>query len=342
MTTQTLAFKASTGRCCFELAILEHKRYNYKQYFITSTTIMNGNYKHNSRLNRLDIKQLQVLQGIMQERNISRVAVKMGLTQQAISEQLRKLRDIFDDPLFIRNGNGVTPTPLAESLGVKISPILIDIEALLTKPNFVPAEQKGQFRISATDYAIAIILPSLLAKLRHQAPQLRLIISEFESDNLHRLMASGEIDLALTFPAFVPADMPSVFLFEEHHVAVVSRHSTLLNKRLVLSDIAPLPQLVISPSRANLRGSADSWFAEQGLRRNIVMSIPSFSAAPDIIESTDMLAFLPSRLLPNDKVKPLQLKECPPSFDVIAVWHKRSAASPLHQWILTSLKQLTS
>ncbi|EPJ49401.1 MAG: regulatory protein [Osedax symbiont Rs1] len=295
------------------------------------------NSKASRSLNRLYIKQLQVLHSLLQERNLSKVAAKMGLTQQAISEQLRKLRDLFDDPLFVRQSNGVIPTALAESLGGKISPILRDIEALLDKPSFVPGEQTGLFRISATDYAMAVILPPLLAELRRLAPHLKIIISEFESDNLHALMAAGEIDLALTFPDFIPAEMPSVFLFEEHHVCVASRHSPLLNTPLLLADIAPLPQLVISLARNNLQGSADAWFAEQGLTRNIVMSIPSFSAASDIIESTDIVAFLPSRLLPNHKVAILQLSDTPPSFNLVAAWHKRSTTSRLHQWILQLL-----
>lgn len=290
-------------------------------------------------LNRLDIKQLQVLQGLLQERNLSRVAAKMGLTQQAISEQLRKLRDLFDDPLFVRQSNGVIPTALAESLGTKITPILRDIEALFDKPSFDPKDQTGTFKISASDYAMVVILPPLLTELRQQAPNLKIIISEFESDNLHRLMAAGDIDLALTFPDFIPSDMPSAFLFEEHHVCVASRHSTLLKKSLSLADIAPLPQLVISLARNNLRGSADDWFSQRGLTRNIVMSVPSFYAALNIIESTDIVAFLPSRLLPSNKVKTLHLSETPPSFQLVAAWHKRSNTSLLRQWILSLLQQ---
>lgn len=303
--------------------------------------LMNTDNK-SKRLNRLDIKQLQILQGLLQEQNLSRVAAKMGLTQQAISEQLRKLRDLFDDPLFVRQSNGVIPTALAESLGTKITPILRDIEALFNKSSFEPKDQTGTFKISASDYAMVVILPSLLTKLRQQAPNLKIIISEFESDNLNGLMTAGDIDLALTFPDFIPNDMPSAFLFKEHHVCVASHKSPLLNKPLSLADIAPLPQLVISLARNNLRGSADDWFRKQGLTRNVVMSIPSFYAALNIIESTNIIAFLPSRLLPSSKVETLQLSETPPSFDLVAAWHKRSNTSQLHQWILSLLQQTTT
>jgi len=291
-------------------------------------------------IGRLDLKQLRILEALLQERNLSRVATKMGLTQQAISEQLRKLRDLFDDRLFVRQGNGMVPTPLAEELGEKVSGILKDVEALLTPTRFDPFTYKGVFSISATDYAIQAILPQLLEVVRKAAPELKIIVRDFESDNLNQLMISGELDLALTFPSFIPDSLPYVLLFEERHICVAGQSSPLVDKPLTLAEVAALPQLVISPSRANLRGSHDEWFAMQGLKRNIVMSVPSFSAAPDLIAATDTIAFYPSRLLPHDKVVPLNLSTQTPSFEVIAAWHSRSNHSPIHMWMVDQLVAL--
>lgn len=293
-------------------------------------------------LNRLELKQLRVLEALLQERNLSRVAEKMSLTQQAISEQLRKLREIFDDRLLVRQGNGMVPTPLAEQLEGKIQRVLKDIEALLTPAAFDPATHEGIFSISANDYAILAILPQLLKVIRTSAPKLKIIVRDFESDNLNQLMVAGEIDLALTFPAFIPDNLPYKLLFEEQHVCVAGTEHPLKNKSLTLSEAAKLPQLVISPSRANLRGSHDEWFAKQGLQRNIVMSVPSFSTAPDIIASTDTIAFYPSRLLPNKKVIPLKLDKKTPKFKVVVAWHNRSNHSPLHKWVISQLTELFS
>ena len=293
-----------------------------------------------NNINRLDLKQLRILEALLQERNLSRVAHKMGLTQQAISEQLRKLRELFDDRLFIRQGNGMVPTPLAEGLEEKVHHILREIEALLTPVAFDPATYHCEFSISATDYAIQAVLPQLLQVVRREAPELKIIVRDFESDNLHQLMVSGELDLALTFPAFIPDSLPYLKLFDEQHICVAGAGSDLANRSLNLTEIAALPKLVISPSRANLRGSHDDWFAQQGLERNIVMSVPSFSAAPDLIAVTDMVAFYPSRLLPNDKVVALELDTQTPQFEVIAAWHSRSNHSPIHNWILDQLKTL--
>ena len=293
-----------------------------------------------SGLNHVDLKQLRVLESLLQERNLSRVANKMGLTQQAISEHLRKLRSLFDDQLLVRQGNTMVPTPLAIELGEKIGSILLDIEGLLKPSHFEPARYQGIFTISATDYSIQSILPELVRVVREEAPKLKIIIRDFESDNVCQLCTAGELDLVLTFPEFIPPSLQSVTLFEEQHICVASTCSLLKDRKLSLKEVAQQPQLVVSPSIANLKGSHDEWFAAQGLKRNIVMSIPSFAATPDILHATDMIAFFPSRLLPNPKVVPLDIETCPPKFEVIAAWHPRTNNSPIHQWIITKLQGL--
>ncbi|WP_067221148.1 LysR family transcriptional regulator [Marinomonas gallaica] len=293
-----------------------------------------------SGINRLDIKQLRVLQLLLQERNVSRVANVMGLTQQAVSEQLRKLRGMFDDQLFIRTSNGVVPTPLAESLEAQVNQVIQDIEALFSDRTFEPSTLEGVFHITASDYALMTVLPALLDAVNKAAPHLKIIVRDFESDALNKLMLTGEVDLAISFPHFIPETCPSMFLFHEQHVCVVSKHSPLAGQQLSIEALAPHPQLIISPSRANLKGSHDHWFGEKGLRRNVVMSIPSFSAAPSIIGESHLACFLPSRLLPNDHLAKVELDELPPCFDVIAAWHQRSSNSPILKWMLAFMHEM--
>ncbi|MFC3022945.1 LysR substrate-binding domain-containing protein [Vibrio zhugei] len=292
-------------------------------------------------MKKLDIKQLRILNALLAEKNLSRVADNMGLTQQAISEQLRKLREVFADRLFVRQGNQMVPTPLALELGTKIQTILSDIESLSQVNEFSPATYTGVITISATDYAIEAILPRFLRIVREQAPHLKIIVTDFESDQLGAKLTSGELDLALTFPPFVPADIPWLHLFDEQHICVASACSPLCHQApLSLAQVAALPQLVISPSKANLKGSHDSWFAEQGLQRNIVMSLPSFKGAPDVLYATDMIAFYPARLLPNRKVDVIALDVQPPKFEVIVAWHPRTQHSQIHQWLINQLQNI--
>ncbi|MFT6927155.1 MAG: DNA-binding transcriptional LysR family regulator [Psychromonas sp.] len=291
-------------------------------------------------ISRLDIKQLRVLNALLDLKNLSQVARKMGLTQQAISEQLRKLRDLFNDRLFIRQGNSMVATPKALSMQQPISHILKQLETLLEPDLFIPQTYKGVFTISATDYATQALLPQLFKITRREAPGLKLIVRDFASDNVNQLIKAGELDLLITFPEFIPDNLTYVTLLEEQHLCITGCGNELIKEPLTLTQIAAHPQLVVSPSRANLRGSHDKWFATRDLKRNIVMSVPSFSAVPDILHTTDMIAFYPSRLLPNSKVKQLRVEALPPTFKVIAAWHPRTSDSAIHRWLIETLQNI--
>ena len=319
--------------CAVAVVILPRHRYNQKQSsFVRDTSL--------SKINRLEIKQLRLFQALLRERNVSRVASQIGLTQQAVSDQLKKLRDIFDDPLFLRKSNGLVPTPAAESLGTKVDTLLGDFERLLAPAAFDPAEASVTFTIAASDYAQQVVLPALLNQLRRQAPGIRLIIRDLDIDTLGDLMPTGKINLAISCPEHLPARYPSQFLFKEHHVCVASMHSPLAGRPLALADVAEVPQIIASPSRPNFRGSVDACFEQAGLHRQVVISAPCFSVVPLYLDTTDTIAFLPSRAVTGEKLTVLDLDEQLAEFDVVAAWHPRSNRDPLHNWICELLHQL--
>ena len=216
------------------------------------------------------------MQALLDLKNLSQVARKMGLTQQAISEQLRKLRDLFDDRLFIRQGNSMVATPKALAMRQPIDEILKQLEVLLEPEVFTPQTYKGVFTISATDYATQALLPQLFSITRCEAPHLKLIVRDFASDNINQLIAAGELDLLITFPEFIPDNLSYVTLFEEQHLCVTGYKNTFATEIFTLAQVAAHPQLVVSPSRANLRGSHDQWFAEKYYIESGVMDFFEF------------------------------------------------------------------
>lgn len=291
-----------------------------------------------SNIDRLEIKQLRLLQALLREQNVSRVALQVGLTQQAVSDQLRKLRDIFDDRLFLRKSNGLIPTPMAEQLGEKIDHILQNFDQLLTPEVFDPSLIDSTYVIAATDYAQQIVMPNLIAKMRQQAPRLKIIIQDLDIDNLAHSMTAGRVNLVIACPEFVPSTYPCITLFTEHHLCVVSKNSPMAGKKLSLEAIASHPQIIASPSRPNFRGSIDSWFEKFGLKRNVVISAPCFSIVPLYLETTNALSFLPSRALIDTHLAVIDLKEAPMTFTVIAAWHPRLNHDPLHNWVIDFLE----
>ncbi len=292
-----------------------------------------------SKLDRLDIRQLRVFQALIKEKSASKAANQLGLTQQAVSEQLKKLRDVFDDRLFLRKTNGFIPTPHAEALSIEVDRILNDFQALLSSKVFDPKTVSGTFVIAATDYAQQVVLPALIAKLRIFAPQLKIIVRDFEIDKVPELMENGSVNLAIAFPDYMPQSYPLIKLFEEHHICVASPQSSIAKATPTLADVASYPSIIASPSRPNFKGSIDDWFKEFGLQRNIVVSAPCFSIVPLYLETTDSLAFLPSRAIQGLDLIEVELEHSPSSFDVIAAWHPRYNDDALQSWVVSLLKE---
>ncbi|GIU04031.1 transcriptional regulator [Shewanella sp. c952] len=292
-----------------------------------------------SKIDRLDIKQLRVFQALIREQNASKAASQLGMTQQAVSEHLKKLRDVFDDRLFLRKTNGFVPTPFAEELYIGVDKLLNDFKALLAPSSFEPQTISGTFVIAATDYAQQVVLPELIAKLRLQSPNLKLIVRDFEIDKLHDLMQSGKVNLAIAFPDYIPDSYPVVRLFEEHHVCVASPSASIAQSKPSLAEVANYPSIIASPSRPNFKGSIDDWFKQFGLKRNIVISAPCFSVVPMYLETTDSIAFLPSRALNNLGLKEIALEQSPDKFDVIAAWHPRYSDDALQKWVVSLLRE---
>ena len=239
----------------------------------------------------------------------------------------------------MRKSNGLTPTPMAEQLGEKIDKILQNFDQLLNTETFDPALVNSTYVIAATDYAQQVVLPDLIAKIRQQAPNLKIILIDLDIDSLPEAMAAGRVNLVIAFPDFVPSNYPCMTLFVEQHVCVVAKNSPLAGKTLSLQDIADQPQIITSPSRPNFRGSIDNWFDQFGAERNVVISAPCFSVVPGLLEKTDAIAFLPSKALQGTNLAMIKLKESLANFDVITAWHPRSNQDALHNWIVDLLKE---
>ncbi|WP_299660856.1 LysR family transcriptional regulator [uncultured Psychromonas sp.] len=291
-----------------------------------------------SKLDRLDIKQLRVFQAIIREQSASKAAAQLGLTQQAVSEHLKKLRDVFEDRLFLRKTNGFIATPFAQTLSVSVDKLLNDFNALLSPTHFDPNTVEGAFVIAATDYAQQIVLPALISIIRIQAPNLKLIVRDFEIDKLNELMESGNVNLAIAFPDYIPDSYPILKLFEEHHVCVASPGASILQSQPSLAEVAQYPSIIASPSRPNFKGSIDDWFKTFGFKRNVVVSAPCFSIVPMYLETTDSIAFLPSRAIKGLDLIEIKLEESPDKFDVIAAWHPRYSEDALQRWVISMLQ----
>lgn len=288
-------------------------------------------------LNRLEVKHLITLDALVREQNVSRVADQLGLTQQAVSVQLRKLREVFNDALFIRKSNGVVPTPRCLTLAPQVRRVLGDFAALTQPEIFSPATVSTTFTVSAMDYSQRVVLTRHIAALRSEAPNLILKIVPLDTELMLQNLATGALDLVISVPSFIPETLPSQVLLQDEYCCVADARADFGAAPLSQEVLAGMPQLVVSAGRENMRGSADVWFAEAGLTRNTVISVSDYSSVAEYLRGTRLIAFMPARLLPNPHLQVLNTEVLPPGFSQLMCWHARSNQDPLHRWLRTKL-----
>lgn len=282
----------------------------------------------------IDVKLLQAFDALMIEHSVTRAANRVGMTQQGLSGQLARLRLVFDDPLFVRTGAGVAPTPRAEIIHPLVQGALEKLRALLVAPTFDPRNAVGIVSLAATDYAMVLLLPQLLRRLRTEAPHLQLAVRPVNSATLEIEMRDRRIDLALTVPQFTPPGLHSRRLFRESYIGVVRRNHPLTRSTIDLDRFCAFPHLLVSPDKGDFNGPADAALAKVGRRRNIALVVPSFSVVAAIIDTTDLVAVLPFRLLGQTRRKLYTFK--PPvaveGFDLHAYWPERLNCDAMHKW----------
>jgi DNA-binding transcriptional LysR family regulator len=290
----------------------------------------------------LDMRLLQAFEALAIERNVTRAAERIGMTQQGLSGQLARLRTLFDDPLFVRAKGGVAPTPRAEELAPAIRDVLSHLEALVTPESFDPAAFEGVVTIAATDYALALILPALLGRLRVEAPGLRIVIRPADAATLASDMQEARIDIALIVPQFAPPGLHSERLFDERYVGVARiGHPAIVDGAVSLDEFCAYPHLLVSPFRGDALGPTDLALASIGRRRTIGLVVPSFSVVGALLLQTDLIAVLPDRLIGVMRHE-LSTFETPvpvDGFTLVAVWPPRLHRSALHSWLRDEIGQ---
>ncbi|MCY3880053.1 MAG: LysR family transcriptional regulator [Rhodobacteraceae bacterium] len=300
-------------------------------------------------LRLIDTTILLVFLGTMRHRKATTVAREMGLTQPAVSHALKRLRNIYDDPLFLRRAHGLEPTALAHELEPKIRRIVRLIsETLEGAEEFDPRSTVADLRIGAFDYELTGIIPRLVSVLRKVSPNIS--VHAFPLYNIEALdaLGQGRIDLSIGYFDF-PAKGESTFVAEEliseHYVLAGRQNHPLLSGDLTLEKIAAADHLLVSP-HGPIRNLVDHALHLHGYNRNIQIIVPSLFSALSIVENSDLVVTLPSRVARSNARRfrithtSLPIEGC--SFQLQAVRHVRDATNPLHIWLLEHLRGVIS
>jgi DNA-binding transcriptional LysR family regulator len=288
-------------------------------------------------IDKLEINHLRTLDALYQLGNISAAAEHLSVSQQAISLQLKRIRDILGDSLFVRTGHGMIPTPYAKEVYPHIQRVLIHLNNIPLPDAIEPAEIERTLVICATDYTQEVIVSNLIKALRLYAPKVKVIVTNIESANLTKKIHQGSIDLVFTTSAYVPEGLIATPLFTEKYLCVSANKAIQYDKFLPLKNLVEHDFVIVSPGTGSLSGSADAWFEMQGCPRRIALSAPSFAIAKHYLKHSDMVGFLPTRLLPCEGLFELPLEKYPPGYQVVAAYHPSTKHDPLVNWLLDTV-----
>lgn len=295
-------------------------------------------------LRRADLNLLKVFDVLMDERSVTRAAQRLALTQPAVSGMLNRLREAFGDALFVRVRRGVTPTARALELAGPVKRLLAELADLLTPAAFDPARADMTLSIATSDHGLRAAVVPFVAALRAQAPGIRVVMRPIEVDRLLERMECGELDLALMTPQRAPPDLHSRTVLEDRHVCVLgARHPLARRSALTLGEFCALNHGVVSLNGGVNSAALDDALARQGLRRRVLVSVPSFAALLDLVRATDLVALIPRR--PCFDTSDLALLEPPPEvpgFSKILAWHARTHDHPAHRWVRNLLLAVTA
>lgn len=288
-------------------------------------------------IDKLELTHLRTLDSLHRFGTISAAAEHLHVSQQAISLQLKKIRTLLGDPLFVRTGHGMAPTPYAKLIAPHVSAVLAQLNAIPLPHALLPEQVERTLVISGTDYTQKVVVADLVRDLRLHAPGVSIATVGIEVAGLARKMQQGEIDLVFTVDGQVAPGLVSEPLFLEQYRCVTA-NPALAGAALSLEQLVQHGFVVTSPGGAHFRGSADGWFARQGLQRRVVASAPTFFMALEYLKGSELVAFMPSRLLPCEGLHEIALPKYPPGYGVVAAYHPSMRGDPFMGWVLERVK----
>jgi LysR family transcriptional activator of mexEF-oprN operon len=294
-------------------------------------------------LRLFDLNLLVAFDALMEERNVTRAASRVGIGQPAMSYALSRLRDLFGDELLVRTSGRMQPTTRALELAAPIAQVLADVrKSILADRAFQPAQTEMTFRVGAADHFELAVLPEVLAAMRASAPKARVVVNSIDRDRLPGMLENGAIDVAVGYLPD-PTGAHTEVLFHEDFVCLFDAKACKVSAPIKLKAYLDLPHIIVS-LRGELTGSTDAALARQGAARFVFMATPHFLAIPFLLHRIRAVAAVPRGLAERCReaagltVSPLPIAV--EGFDVSMRWHARTDRDPAHRWFRGLIREV--
>jgi DNA-binding transcriptional LysR family regulator len=300
----------------------------------------------------LDLNLLRVFDEVMAERNLTRAARNLSITQPAVSNALRRLREVLGDELVRRSGAGVEPTPRALALWPTVRDALRQLQHTLAPGEFDAGTADTTFLLAMADATAAELIPGLVQIAEKEAPAISLRVLPLTTRDPRRMLELEEVDMAVGyFPAVIASlaargqsgvgvAFETQRLYLGQYVCVMRRDHPLANAPLTLDSYCAARHLLVSFS-GRPYGFIDQTLGAMGRERRIVVTVNQFFTAGRVVANSDLLTVLPRHFVTVTGIDDqLVLRDLPfdqPPVHVDAVWHRRAQHGHAHEWLRTAL-----
>lgn len=298
----------------------------------------------NVNLSNVDLNLLKTFMAIWEFRSLTQAGDVLHLSQPAVSHALRRLREVFNDPLFVRNGAVMVPTDAAVRLHPPIDDALLIIRgALQQHAKFDPAASERSFRLAMSDMAELHVLPLLLQALGEKAPGVRVQTRQMPVEELNVALRNGDVEVAIGYLPGLGEDCIGELMLRDGFVCLLRSGHPLAQTELSRESLSEL-RYVHAETNATGHGLAEHALKAAGIQRNIAVRSPHFTVCPHVVAKTDLALVLP-RTIANafNQLGSFAIKELPIEMPVIQVKiysHKRFQADSGIAWLRSELVQL--
>jgi DNA-binding transcriptional LysR family regulator len=296
----------------------------------------------------LDLNLLRVFDQVMADRNLTKAARNLAMTQPAVSNALSRLRDALGDRLVTRSGYGVEPTPRALSLWPAISDALRQLEGSLNPGDFTASEAETTFVLSMADATAAELMPGLVEIIERDAPGVSMRCLPLTTRDPRRLLDEGQVDLAVGYFPAVLADLSAQAqtggvaafdhqrLYDGEYVCVMRQGHPLARGPLTLKRYCEAHHLLVTFSGRPF-GFIDEALASLGRKRRVVLTVNQFFTAGRVVSASDLLTVLPRHFVGvTGMASELVVRDLPfdvPPVHVDSLWHRRQGQRSDHAWL---------
>lgn len=286
----------------------------------------------------LDFGLLQCFMMLMSERSVSKSALRLGLSQPAVSHALARLRRLFDDPLLLKGHGHMTPTARALELEVEVRTLLAGAERLVSRPaEFVPAASRARFVVMAPEFVEYLLAPPLVAHVEAHAPGVDVAFRTSDPEHAPDWFERGEIDIRLGWLPDPPPLLRVKLLFRDPLVCIARRGHPRLKNRINAEQYLATAHVRVEPPRTGVStGAIDTAVAALGGQLRIALQVQNAFALANAVAQSSLISTVPDRLARVMAAHyPLQILPLPldvPDARIAMYWHERTHKQPAQRW----------